>query len=97
MSAGKGRPLIDDHRIAMTFNFLLYGIYVDLGTGNGYTRGNPDDLQILDKTYRHEHKMGRQRQKRPWFSTSWAISRRVLAEHLARITGDQYSRLFDDL
>ncbi len=79
------------------FQFLEYGIYVDAGTGNGYTRGNPGDLKILDKTYRHERGMGRQREKRPWFSPSWAISRRVLADGLARIMGDEFSRLFDDL
>ncbi len=79
------------------FQFLEYGIYVDAGTGYGYTRGNPGDLKILDNAYRHEHNMGRKREKKPWFSPSWAISRRVMLEKMADIMGDHFAGLFDEL
>ena len=39
----------------MRFKFLQYGIYVDLGTGKGYKRGNGGDLKFLGKDYRKEH------------------------------------------
>ncbi len=97
MSAGKGRPLIDDHRIAMTFNFLLYGIYVDLGVGNGYRHGNGGDLEILDDVYRHEHKMGNKRVRKSWFGWSWEISVNVLKNKMGEMLGEEYSRMFDDL
>ena len=36
------------------------------GTGNGYRRGNGGNLEILDKNYRKQHGMGRQREPRDW-------------------------------
>lgn len=36
--------------------FLLYGIYMALGVGKGYLRGNPGDLEFLGASYRK--KMG---------------------------------------
>lgn len=35
--------------------FLEYGIFQARGTGNGYRRGNPGDLDILDEEYREKH------------------------------------------
>ena len=32
--------------------FLEYGIYQDMGVGNGYTKGNGGDLQILNPVLR---------------------------------------------
>lgn len=81
----------------MGFSFLLYGIYVDAGTGNGYKRGNPGDLEFLGKAYRRQHKLGKPRQKRPWFTVSWNISLRVLAEATADRVGDKFIGLFDEL
>lgn len=80
----------------MSFHFLLYGIYVDAGTGKGYKRGNPGDLEFLGKAYRKAHGLGRPRQKRPWFSPSWNISQRVLADHTAAIVGDKFIGIFDE-
>jgi len=78
------------------FRFLEYGVYVDAGTGNGYTRGNPGDLHFLGKAYRQAHHLGRRRKKRPWFSVSWSISTRVLADHAASIIGDDYVSFYDE-
>lgn len=75
--------------IQMTFRFVQYGLYVDAGTGRGYRRGNGGDLAFLAKG-RKGRKGQRHRQRRPWFSRSWAISREVLKDHLARIIGDRF-------
>ena len=70
---------------------------MDLGTGNGYTRGNGGDLEILNPTYRYKHHLGKQRERRPWFSRSWYISTQVLKEYLATIIGEGFAGLFDNL
>lgn len=83
--------------LTAAFRFLSYGIYVDAGTGNGYERGNSGDLHFLDKAYRREHNMGKPCQRRPWFSRSWYISRRVMADRMHDIIGDAFVGLFDNL
>lgn len=93
--AGFSARAADD--MQLTFRFLEYGLYVDAGTGRGYTRGNGGDLEILSRSYRYEHKLGRQRERRPWFSRSWEISREVLKDHLAQIMGDEFKGAFDVL
>lgn len=86
---GEGRS-ISHLQATAAFRYVLYGVYVDAGTGNGYKRGNPGDLRILDKAYRREHGLKRQRKRRPWFSPSWAISVRVIADEFQRLAGDKY-------
>ena len=46
--AGKGFSM-DEMGGQMAFQFLQYGIFVDLGTGKGYKRGNGGDLKFLAK------------------------------------------------
>lgn len=94
--AGGGLSL-NGYDLNATFHFLQYGLYVDAGTGNGYTRGNGGDLQILNKDYRREHGMKKQRQRRPWFSRSWAISRRVLIDKTAEIIGDDFAGALSEI
>lgn len=81
----------------LSFKFAEYGIFVDSGTGRGYTRGNGGDLKILNKDYRKQKGLGQSRKARPWLSTSWAISQRVLTQQI----GEQYLqtvvRAFDEL
>ena len=79
------------------FHFLEYGIYVDAGTGNGYRRGNGGDLEFLGRDYRQKHGLGKTRERRRWFSVSWAISTRVLANEMERQIGDEFVALFDNL
>ena len=79
------------------FRFLEYGIYVDAGTGNGYRRGNGGDLEFLGRDYRQKHGLGKTRERRRWFSVSWAISTRVLANEMERQIGDEFVALFDNL
>lgn len=81
----------------MDFQFVKYGIYVDSGTGNGYYRGNPGDLEFLDKSYRFEHHLGKPREPRPWFSVSWYISVSILKEKVGDMMGDAFTGLFDNL
>lgn len=81
----------------LTFRFLEYGIYVDLGVGNGYRHDNGGDLKFLGKAYRTLHHMGKPRERRPWFNRSWYISVEVLKNHLANILGDQFAGAFDNL
>lgn len=72
----------------MTFDFLRYGIYVDAGTGNGYTRGGDGQMVMRDKAYRRARGLNKPREKRRWFSPSWRISVEVLKNHVALILGD---------
>ena len=81
----------------MRFKFLQYGIYVDLGTGKGYKRGNGGDLKFLGKDYRKEHNLGKAREPRPWFSKSWYISTQVIKDDYARFDGDKFVGIMDDL
>lgn len=81
----------------ITFQFLQYGLYVDLGTGNGYRRGNNGNLQFLGKEYRQSHRLGRKRQKKPWFSPSWAISIRVLADKIQQTADARFIAMLDNL
>lgn len=81
----------------ISFDYLEYGIYVDAGTGKGYAKGNGGDLKFLSATHRHKHKLGKAREKKRWFSTSWSISRKVLADHLAQQMGNKFIALFADL
>ena len=88
---------MDDAGGQMAFQFLQYGIYVDLGTGKGYKRGNGGDLEFLGKDYRKQHKLGKARKKRPWFSKSWYISTQVIKDVYARFVGDKFVGIMDNL
>ena len=85
---------ISQEETQLTFEFLQYGLYVDAGTGRGYKRGNGGDLYFLAKDYRKEHKLGQPRQKKPWFSRSWRISLRIMANYMTRKLGEEYTGLF---
>lgn len=94
--AGKGFA-IDELGGQMAFQFLQYGIFVDLGTGKGYKRGNGGDLEFLGKDYRKQHNLGKARKKRPWFSTSWYVSTQVIRDVYARFVGEQFAGIMDNL
>lgn len=68
------------------FFFNLYGIYVDMGVGNGYTIGNSGDM-LADKGWIP------QRQARRWYSTMWYAQVRRLSEIIAEKTGRKAARL----
>ena len=68
--------------------FLLYGIYVEAGVGNGYRHGNSgkDDkngLQFLKGPGPH-------RKRRPWFSKKYFYSVQRLNEKEAQFYGEAY-------
>ena len=94
--AGKGFSM-DEMGGQMAFQFLQYGIFVDLGTGKGYKRGNGGDLEFLGKDYRKQHHLGKVRKKRPWFSKSWYISTQVIREVYARLVGEKFVGIMDNL
>lgn len=96
-SIAKGAFTVGDARANMAFQFLEYGIYVDLGVGNGYRHGNGGDLEFLGRAYRYEHHLGKARERKPWFNKSWYISVEILKNHLASILGDQFAGAFDTL
>lgn len=85
---------LSEEESQITFSFLQYGIYVDAGTGRGYKRGNGGDLYFLAKDYRKKHKLGEPRKRRPWFSKSWNISLRVMANYMTKKLGEEYTGLF---
>lgn len=94
--AGKGFA-IDEMGGQMAFQFLQYGIFVDLGTGKGYKRGNGGELEFLGKDYRKQHNLGKARKKRPWFSTSWYVSTKVIRDVYARLVGEKFVGIMDNL
>lgn len=83
-----------DRHIVHTF--MMYGIYQDMGVGSGYkmsNRGGTLGLAFLDKDYRREHRMGRARRARRWFSKKYYASVKVMAETRARITAEDAALL----
>ena len=40
---------------------------------------------------------GEPRKRRPWFSPSWWYSRKVLANHMVKTIGDEFSGMFDNI
>ena len=94
-SVQRGATSLSTEESIIAFSFLQYGIYVDAGTGRGYKRGNGGDLYFLGKEYRKKHKLGKPRQRRPWFSKSWNISLRVMADYMQQKLADEYTGLFD--
>lgn len=96
-SLSEGTLHMEEDRAQMMFKYLQYGIYVDLGVGNGYYHGNGGDLPFLDTTYRYEHKLGEPRKRKPWFSNSWYLSVQVLKEKMAHLIGEDFAGMFDNL
>ena len=79
-----------DRHIVHTF--MLYGIYQDMGVGSGYkmsNRGGTLGLEFLDRDYRREHRMGRQRKPKRWFSKKYYASVKVMAETRTRMTAEE--------
>ncbi|WP_278365951.1 hypothetical protein [Phocaeicola barnesiae] len=76
--------------------FLEYGIYQDLGVGNGYSKDNGANLEILNPVYRAEHNMGEPRKPRVWFSRSYFASVMVLKEQMAYMYGEEFCGLLVD-
>lgn len=101
MDTGQLFRSIDQHvnnannRIIIAHEFMLYGIYVARGVGNGYRRGNSgiDDengLQFLGKDYRREHRLGKPRKKRDWFLSKYLRSISVLSAVERDLYGNAY-------
>lgn len=63
-----------------TFQFPLYGIYVERGVGRGYTRGNGGDLVKFKGT-------ARGRERRTWYYRIFANERHRLGELVAEAYG----------
>lgn len=70
--------------------FLMYGIYQARGSGNGYTKGNGGNLQVLDPEYRAKHNLRKTREKRPWFMKKYYRSIMVLNEFEGHFYGQAY-------
>ena len=77
--------------------FLLYGLYQEAGTGNGYYHGNPGDLEFLDPEYRAKHHLGEPRQRRPWFNRKYYASIMKLNDMEGYFYGEEYQGLMADL
>lgn len=93
-------------QITIAHEFMLYGIYVARGVGQGFTRGNPGDLPIMDKTYRKltgldkprkrgpkwggGYTSGKPRKKREWFARKYLRSIHVLTEVERDLYGNAY-------
>lgn len=89
----RGRVEGSEGNRRITHEFLLYGIYVAAGVGNGYKRGNGGNLEFLGNDYRKAHGMGKPRQRRDWFSKKYLYSIRRLNEKEAAFYGEAYQGL----
>lgn len=101
-----------DSLTTIQHKFLEYGIYQDVGTGNGYKAGNGGNLKILDSAYREEHRLdvprkvgpkaggyytsGNPRKPREWFSRAYFASIMVLKEQMAYMYGEEFCGLLVD-
>ena len=82
----KALPVRADGRfieIGLSQSFLEYGLWQNFGTGKEIPRGNSGDIV-----------RERKRQKKPWFSRSWRISLRIMANYMQRKLGEEYTGLF---
>lgn len=73
--------------------FMEYGIYQDVGTGNGYSKGNGGNLEFLDPVNDNGQK---HRQPREWFSRAYFASVMVLKEEMAYMYGEEFTGLLVD-
>ena len=73
--------------------FMEYGIYQDVGTGNGYSKGNGGNLEFLDPANDNGQK---HRQPREWFSRAYFASVMVLKEEMAYMYGEEFTGLLVD-
>ncbi len=97
-SVSSGTFTVGDADADLTFRYLTYGIYVDMGVGKGFYHGNGGYIEVMDDLYRYSQGMkGPKRQPRPWFNVSWHLSVQVLRNKLPELIGDQFSGLFDNL
>lgn len=55
--------------ITIAHEFMKYGIYVAAGVGNGYSKGNGGDLEILDPALRKAARLDKPRRRGPRWST----------------------------
>jgi len=60
-SVTPGNVNVHDMQGSISFRFLQYGVYVDAGTGKGYTRGNDGNLEFLGAAYRRQRGLGKPR------------------------------------
>lgn len=97
----------------ISFGFLEYGLWQDLGVGYGYSHDNGGDLPFLEETYRQEHRLdkpkkrgpkwgggytsGNPREPRPWFSPKYYSSVMNLSDFMAESLGQEFVGLFADL
>ena len=73
--------------------FMEYGIYQDVGTGTGYSKGNGGYLEFLDPAYDNGQK---HRKPREWFSRAYFASVMVLKEEMAYMYGEEFTGLLVD-
>ena len=89
----RGEPTLIEHR------FAYYGIYVALGTGNGYRKGNSgkDDENGLQFLRGGKWNKGKgHREKRDWFNKKYYASIMRLGEVEAAFYGQAYQGLMAD-
>lgn len=56
-------------QVTIAHEFMKYGIYVAAGVGNGYSKGNGGDLDILDPSLRKAARLDKPRSRGPRWST----------------------------
>jgi len=69
----------------LAFSFPMYGIYVERGSGRGYTRGNGGDLVKFEGR-------GRGRERRTWYYRIFVNQRSQLGKLVAKAYGKAAAR-----
>lgn len=78
-------------------SFMQYGIYVDRGVGKEFGRGNPGDVNVVQRKRRGRQAYRGQREIRPWFTKSYYHSIRNLTDFLAQNMGREFVAMFREL
>ena len=78
---------------SITHKFLMYGIYVAAGVGNGYRHGNSgkDDERGLQFLRGERGKNGKHHKRRDWFSKKYFYSIHRLNEKEGKMLGQAYN------
>lgn len=95
----------------ITHKFMEYGVFQEVGVGNGYKHDNGGNLEFMDpgtpqRKSKHKQASGKytgpgRRKERKWFSKKYYASAMVMKEEMAQMFGQAFagimSNAFNDL
>ncbi len=83
--------------ITLSQSFMYYGVYVDRGVGGEFYRGNPGDVNVVQRQRKGTQRYRGQREIRPWFTKSYYRSVYNLRDFMADNLGDDFKAMMQSL